>query len=240
MSLCREWTLVKHDGDRRHARPLYCRSWSCDVCKPRRKAQLLALAASGQPNRFVTLTVNPATLNSPEERLLALSNAWRIVVKRLRRLHGPKAVNYLAVVEQTKQGEPHLHILLRSPYVPQAWLSAAMRELIDAPIVDIRRVRSTRKAVTYVAKYVTKNPQHFAGAKRYWSTPSYELDNDYEKPKADDGLPKWHVTRENIHSVLLSWREEGWWTFHHDGERLEAVYLGVESLWRSIREPNGP
>jgi len=61
MSLCTAWTLVKHLPDERHARPLYCRSWRCEICQPRRRSQLMAKAASGLPERFLTLTVNPST-----------------------------------------------------------------------------------------------------------------------------------------------------------------------------------
>jgi hypothetical protein len=56
-----------------------------------------------------------------------------------------------------------------------------MAELIGAPIVDIRRVKSTDAAANYVAKYVGKQPHHFATCKRYWSTRDFCL-----HPKVDD------------------------------------------------------
>jgi len=237
MTICREWSLVKTQPEKRLAKSLFCRSWSCDVCRPKRKAQLLALCASGRPNRLLTLTVNPSVGTDPESRLLALSNAWRILVKRLRRQHGASAINYLAVVERTKQGEPHLHILLRSPFIPQSWLSAAMEGLIGAPIVDIRLIRQARKAVRYVAKYVTKDPHQFAGAKRYWHSTQYELDNDYSPPPKVPGESPWRVVMLNLFQIAEAWSFEGWWGRPSQDGSMQGVYLGLERLFRSIGEP---
>jgi len=210
MSLCTAWTLVKHLPDERHARPLYCRSWRCEVCQPRRRSQLMAKAASGLPERFLTLTVNPSTGESQYDRLRALSGAWNVVVKRLRRMFPGKDVEYLAIVEETKAGEPHLHILLRSPFIPQGTLSAWMKELINAPIVDIRKIKSVAQVVRYVAKYVTKAPAQFGTAKRYWCSTGWEPEADSEGAEADVQREPWRIVRESIGFVISSWLEEGW------------------------------
>jgi hypothetical protein len=163
------------------------------------------MAAGGEPTRFLTLTVNPAEGESPEERLFALSNAWRTVVKRLRRQHPSEPVEYLAIVEQTKAGEPHLHILLRSPFIPQPWLSAAMGELIHAPIVDIRRIRKAAEVIRYVAKYVTKAPAKMGTAKRYWTSQGYnipETPTDSDDPSIGPG---WLLDKRPLHVILEEW-----------------------------------
>lgn len=210
MTLCREWTLVNLQPEIRHARPLRCRSWNCDLCRPDRKAQLIAMAAAGSPTRFLTLTVNPKTGNDPADRLRLLSNAWRIIVKRIRREKGPQACEYLAVVEETKNGEPHLHILLRSPYISQQWLSKAMGELIDSPIVDIRRIRSQREVIAYVAKYISKAPAQFGGAKRYWHSKVWEAPADSNHEVYEPVGAGWKVQRDPLHSILAIWISEGW------------------------------
>jgi len=128
----------------------------------------------------------------------------------LRRRYGHDSINYFAVVEETKQGEPHLHILLRSPYIPQAFISDCMRDLIGAPIVDIRRIRSARDVVTYVAKYITKAPKQFGTAKRYWSSRDYEIKerDDYSGPPP--GAPRWQVDRRPLHEILEAWIMDGY------------------------------
>jgi len=224
MTLCRDWTLVKYQPQSRHARPLKCRSWSCELCRPERKSQLLARAAAGNPNRFLTLTVNPRVGNDPHDRLLMLANAWRTIVKRIRRDKGPEAVEYLAIVEETKQGEPHLHILLRSVYISQAWLSKAMGELIESPIVDIRLIRGRKQVISYVAKYITKAPKQFGSAKRYWNSKEWEPPSDYHKDEDLERAFPWQVERWPLVSILQAWQSEGWIARRDKGESIIALY----------------
>jgi len=201
MTLCREYTLVKHFAGFVHCKPLTCRSWGCEYCAPQRRTRLMAQAASGAPQRFLTLTVNPTVGSDPDDRLLRLSAAWRTCVKRLRRLYGQHTIQYLAVVEATDRGEPHLHILLRSPYIPQQLLSSIMAELIDSPIVDIRKIKSTRELIRYVAKYITKAPHHFGTGKRYWSSQSWELPQDPDEERDAFRAEKWHIDHRFIADV---------------------------------------
>jgi len=227
MSICREWTLVKHLAPFAYAKPLYCRSWSCEECAPRRKRQLRALAAAGEPTRFITLTVNPREGTDPSDRLRRLANAWRIVIKRLRRLHEGTKIDYLCIIEETEAGEPHAHILYRGPYIPQAWLSAAMDELISAPIVDIRRIHSARQAVMYVTKYVTKAPALFNGCKRYWCSQGYDLGKNTEpEPSTPPGAP-WIVDQRGMITVLHEWLFQGLQARVHKAD----IVIGIPIDW---------
>jgi len=170
----------------------------------------MAMAASGLPNRFLTLTVNPTVGTSQEERLQLLSHAWRVLVQRLRRKYGQDSIHYFAVVEETKRGEPHLHILLRSPYIPHSFISHAMRDLINAPIVDIRAIKNARDVVTYVAKYITKAPKQFGHAKRYWSSRGYEIRDREGAHVPDKSGPRWLIDRRPLHDILREWMNEGY------------------------------
>lgn len=169
----------------------------------------MALAASGEPTRFLTLTVNPRIGRTPYDRLRQLTRAWRVIVQRLRRMHANKSIDYLAIVEETKQGEPHLHILLRSPYIPQALLSSWMGGLLNSPIVDIRLIRNQAEVVKYVAKYVTKAPAQFGTAKRYWCSRTYELDQSEKPQKPAYGAVRWHVDRRPLFLIMREWIMEG-------------------------------
>jgi len=170
----------------------------------------MAMAAAGNPVRFVTLTINPSVGTSPAERLGMLSHAWRTLVKRARRRWPKQTLDYLAIVEATQLGEPHLHILVRGPYMPQKWISSVMRELVNSPIVDIRKIKSLRHVVAYVAKYITKAPAQFGDAKRYWCTQTWEG----SKKKKDDPATKephfWTVEGASLLELVARWSFEGW------------------------------
>lgn len=174
-----------------------------------RRSQLLAKCAAGEPSRLLTLTVNPAVGNDPEDRLLLLANAWRIIVKRLRRERGKGTVEYLAVVEYTKAGEPHLHILLRSGYVPQHVLSEWMAELINAPIVDIRAIKNQKEVIRYVAKYVTKDLEAGANRKRYWSSGAWEQPREAAPSDAQILQARWVIDRRGLVDIAREYTYRG-------------------------------
>jgi len=238
MTLCKEWTLVKDLAEFRYAKPLPCRSWLCEFCYEMRRSQLMAQAGSGEPTRFLTLTVNPEFGSDPDARCLLLARAWRNTVKRLRRKYGPEAIEYLAVVEQTKAGEPHLHILLRSPYIPHSFISQAMQEFIDAPIVDIRAIRSQKEVVRYVAKYLTKAPHKFGTCKRYWSSSHYDLEKSGFRKAKVASIVRWNLVREPMGIIISRWVREGFACRVDHGEVMIGIATSYEIKTRGI--PNAP
>lgn len=232
---------------------------------------MIAVAASGEPTTFLTLTVNPAVGEGPLNRRNMLHDAWKRLVKRILRQFALEPLKrwalklkdraarmagivrsitkktkrlevtrlpYMAFLERTEQGEPHLHILLRAPYIPQDWLSEQMHELIGAPIVDIRQVKSTRAAVFYVTKYVTKAPAQFGATKRYWISRGWEV-NAPEKTEKDTAnrsgirvrLMKYAEWREQLdiqrHVIVL--KPDGWIAIYPNGTAWDQ--------WGNFREP---
>jgi len=230
MTICREWTLVKHLPEFRLAKPLKCRSWSCELCAPERKAKLFAQAAAGNPTRFLTLTVNPKVGTDPGDRLDKLANAWRLCVKRLRRLHPKDGIEYLAIVEETKAGEPHLHILLRAPFIPQRLISAWMGEIMESPIVDIRKVRNAGAAIAYVAKYVTKAPKQFGCRKRYWMSGRWEP--PWEPPADEQIGPKvpWLVDRRRLEEIIGEWCNQGYAPRRQRADTIIGIFADDSQL----------
>lgn len=78
-------------------------------------------------------------------------------------------VDYIRVIELTKSGFEHVHMIYRGSYIPQPVLSNLWQEIHQAPIVDIRSVRPSgrhlRGAAAELAKYMAKE-----GCRRYsWS-----------------------------------------------------------------------
>lgn len=223
---CQEASLVKYDRSVTVATPLYCRSWGCPECQPTRKRQLVALAASGDPTTFITLTVRPDVIRTQTSRARALVAAWRVVVRRAKKKYSYRSIPYLAVFEATKAGEPHLHILARVRWIDQAWLSRQMRDLVNAPIVDIRRVKGKRMIASYITKYVGKEPGKFGTCKRYWRTKDYQL----VLPRPHDDWPfpgvPWAVIEYSIaqlmknaklHNQHVNWDGEYLWIKIRDG-----------------------
>ncbi len=214
---CGQASLVNPGKSAFRAVTLWCRAWSCADCSTVRARQLVELAQSGKPTKFLTLTVNPATGTSPEDRARSLVDAWRVLVRLICKKHEIKRFEYFCVFEATKAGEPHLHILADFPYTKQKWLSEQMAKLIEAPICDIRAVKSKRHVAFYLAKYVGKDPHHFGTCKRYWTTRHYRV----EYPVVDEPDPiwsnLWHVCKWPLSVLAAGWKAKGWDVQLEDG-----------------------
>jgi len=170
----------------------------------------MAKAAAGNAERFLTLTINPQVGDNPADRLRILAHAWRTIVKRAHRRWPTKSIEYLAVVEATKLGEPHLHILIRGPYMPWKWISSCMDELAHSPVVVIKKVRDQRGVVNYLAKYITKKPEQFAGSKRYWTSQRWEGLKVAREPRATAPGYRWEVAMHDLTTIVRLWVYSGW------------------------------
>jgi hypothetical protein len=195
-----------------------------------RRRELIRLGLSGNPDTFITLTVNPDRFAGPDERAQRLKDAWSAVRRKACKVYGYTAIPFLAVFEKTKRGEPHLHILARCEWIDQAWLSEQMNTRIGAPIVDIRRINSRKKAAGYVAKYAGKNPERFQGTKRYWRSQDWEVSPHPEAEDEDQPKGDWYIVPERFGNYLAmvtaqgmtyEWRrhgviiyEDGWSPWH--------------------------
>jgi hypothetical protein len=252
MSVCGGWSLVKHDTHVTRAITLWCRAWSCSDCRPFRLSQLKRMATGGQPSTFLTLTVNPAIGQSVEDRAQQLSDAMKLLLKRMRRKFVKAPIEYMAVFEETKAGEPHLHILMRAPFVPQRWISDTMNELIQSPIVDIRAVGSMKGVARYVAKYIAKGPRAFGTMKRYWTSAAYDLSAVKKEKPQDEWGSGWSVTHAPLWSLKQLWTDCGYEPEDINENEIAFVHRrrkgggwgrtadAIEAFNRLWRKPNGP
>lgn len=165
--LCTDLALMGTSTTKLHCRPLKCKRWTCEDCGSINRRRLIGIAIDGEPTTLLTLTTNPNHEADPERAADKLMNAWQRLARQLRREYGKRSFSYLAIWERTQRGMPHLHILLRAPYIPQRRISAHMAQAIAAPIVDIRKVKSARMVANYVAKYVSKEAAKFDGHNRF-------------------------------------------------------------------------
>jgi len=166
-------TIVKVKAENLTALRLRCKSWNCPDCSKMRRKKLIAEAMEGKPTRFITLTVNPNWFDSPEDRAARLVKAWRLVRRRFLALKSNNKLEFLAVFELTKKGEPHLHIVARGSFIPQKWLSKQMQKEMGAPIVDVRSVKGSKEVAKYVSKYISKRNIKIGSLKRYWRSIKY-------------------------------------------------------------------
>lgn len=129
-------------------------------------------------------------------------------VPRQVRLREPK-LPYLAVIEATKAGEPHLHILLRVEWIEWAWIVGVMQRLIGSTVHRIERIRSNKKTNAYVAKYVGKQREKFDGCKRYWRSQDYAPEwNSRDEEDDQHANTVWYVANIDFLSFLKRLMDE--------------------------------
>jgi len=170
---CEEWSLVKYENPTTTITPLRCKCWTCELCRPMRKARLVREARAGEPDLFWTLTTHRLPGRCPHQAARALVSAWRTVRAEYIKKNGAGSLPFIAVFEETRSGWPHLHLVGRCRWLDQRWLSRRMKALIGAPVVDVRRANGVQRVVAYITKYIGKNPSRFVGTKRYWRSLDY-------------------------------------------------------------------
>ena len=184
-------------------RKITCRSWSCPDCAKFRRRKLVAQARSGNPNKFITLTVNPHWFEGPNDRAARLARAWRDIVREFRRRNPHQEAEYMAVFEATKHGEPHLHIMWRGGFIAQRWLSSQMQKRMGAKIVDVRQVDNQERVAAYCAKYISKRPIRFGNCKRFWRSKNYLPKKDARAVAAGVSKALYFMSKKH----LMQWAE---------------------------------
>ena len=158
-----------------------CGKWSCPLCGPRKVRRFRRRIEARRWQRLVTLT-QPADVGEPtREHVRAQARAWARLRHELRRRYGLS--DYVWVREQARawarlrhdlrrlyglsdyvwvrEQAPatrrlHLHLLIRSGYIPQRALSRLAARAGFGAVCDIRRVRG-RGGPAYVSKYLAKD-----------------------------------------------------------------------------------
>lgn len=205
-----------------------CGRWRCQVCGPRKARRLRARIAKTAPTRFLTLTLRPDPTLSSQALLDVANHAWSILWRRFRRKFGLRAVGYVKVVELTKKGTPHLHILVECPFIAQKWVSKQWKELTGSYIVDVRRIKSQRMLTGYLTSYLTKAMEVPEG-RRKWSASAHYVPPEPE-PKLEPGeiAPSAVFRRASLLEVrvgyyLAGWRERAGWMLPPQWQMAEVL-----------------
>lgn len=109
------------------------------------------------------------TLTTSDEALSAgkdIQASFRALVMRLRRRG--LCSGYLRVVEYTKRGSPHLHVLIRGMPIPHSWLSETWGQIHMSPVVWFSKVRHGAGAAAYLGKYLGKDQRARIAASWDW------------------------------------------------------------------------
>lgn len=131
-----------------------CKRWGCKWCGQRRAFRLALQCETAKPNKLLTLTINPKRWITPRDAYDGTRRKVSDLVKLIRKEKGE--CEFLRVLEVTKKGWPHYHLVTRCPFIAQDWLSTEWCKLTDAPIVDIRAVKEGGNVFKYVMKYLCK------------------------------------------------------------------------------------
>ena len=138
-----------------------------------------------------------------------MTKHWRAARRSIEAHYGGVKGEYLTVVEATKRGWPHLHVLTTRRWIDQRWLSELWERLTGAKIVDIRRVVNARMQASYVAKYLGKAPHRFLNCKRYYFTRGYLPKNDKPKSALDWTLATHETLNGNVLVMMIALKQSG-------------------------------
>lgn len=160
MTLCptpRKGTILAEGPSWKAVDQVACKKWDCPICGHTKAFLLRTRIKGANYNRFITLTHRPIPGDTPESALRRMRHDWHTLHKALQRRQGKRKIAYVAVVEWTKNGWPHLHILYKGKFIRQQELSNLWNHIHGAPIVDIRKITTEKKEAEYISKYLTKD-----------------------------------------------------------------------------------
>lgn len=153
---------------------------------------------------LLTLTCNPAAYSDRDTAFRAMSVSVNHLVKRIRRRWSSADLQYFLVWERTAKGWPHAHLLLRAPFIPQAWLASNWHGLTGARVIDIRKIASTEAVASYVAKYLAKDPFVPTGMKRYRFSQGFLAALVSQPPDGAQGKIHWRLAPNTAHAIAQS------------------------------------
>lgn len=231
--MCGRGTLVYDSAGFLQCKAAGCRAWNCPTCAVARKANLEIRLKQGNASRFLTLTANPKRGRSPADRRKKMGVAFAKLMRRIQHVTGVKP-EAAVVVEDTKAGEPHFHVMLTCPFISKKLLKRWWYELTGAYIVKINLIRNARDVARYMVKYMSKDPVKFGNCKRYWFTKGYRVKRDGDEPTGRYAKGACKYEKKKIDDVMLEWRRahkelstqpdrEGWYTFMKASRFVEML-----------------
>jgi hypothetical protein len=161
-----------------------CKAYSCDYCGPKKAWKLeCALEKYFSQFKFVrlwTFDVRTSLFDNHKDGIFAISEVWRRFITFLRRNNAlssaQKKFTYVKVLEFTKRGYPHYHVLVNE-FLPYVIVQACWENAINSTFKSngthgrafVVASMQAKHAAKYVAKYVLKTSKDPRGKFRLWS-----------------------------------------------------------------------
>jgi len=214
--------------------PLFCKRWDCPTCGPAKRRIWYARLMSGRPERLITVTHRPTSEYGPYEAAQKLKRTWSRFADNFRR--SGRQMEYAWCLQYTEAGWPHLHLLQRGSFVPQAELSLFFRLKLGSPIVDVRRVKEAPQAAAYITRYMLRAAESDAAAQpdgfRIQTSLNYCIDWDDRQAANDDPSWTWKYDPRPMLSILQDIEKR------HNPVHYRLTEAGSLLLWGFATESN--
>jgi hypothetical protein len=136
---------------------LFCGSYRCNRCRnPKLKkvrAAISRIASEKELNKMATLTLDTKLIPKGWRSDRYMRDCWRKMRVYLSRMFPGRTIHYVGVLEFTKKGTAHLHLLLHE-YIKQGRLAEAWSAVGGGIVVDIRAV-DVHRVSAYLSVYFT-------------------------------------------------------------------------------------
>ncbi|MBA7550862.1 hypothetical protein ES705_43388 [subsurface metagenome] len=202
--------------------PMRCKSWDCRLCGPPKRQEWIRKFKHADPEREITLTIPKGKWPDPKDAAWHMVKAFVILVRRIRSTFGP--FEYGRVIELTKAGTPHFHILCRGKYIPQKWLRFQWVNLGMGSIVHIQTVKDKGLHAAHLCKYLAKSTGQTAAALA--SMRIVQCSRKFLKPDLESTAPdqypdfKWVFSPLAVKDILAPFLESPRYLdveYHNDG-----------------------
>lgn len=197
-----------------------CKRWGCSFCGPCKVRKLATVAMGAKPTTLITLTVATAMHENPRAAYESTRRKLPTLSRTIRR--NVKEFEYMRVLEVTKKGWPHYHLVARTGYIPQRKLSAWWKELTGAPIVDIRKIGKRENAYWYVVKYLSK--QEYIP----WTNRRVTMSKNFKRKEEKEEFEPLQLEAVERHGMT----PDAYLFYHCEGqvmERISTLIIGFAS-----------
>ena len=194
-----------------------CKRWGCRHCGERKMTHYGWKCLAAKPNKLITLTVANRLWDTPRLAFDGTKGKIAQLATRLRRKY--EEFEYFKVLEVTKIGWPHYHLIARSPYIPQREISGAWSELTGAPIVDVRKIKKSQDVYFYVVKYLGKQKYiPWTNRRCSWSKNFFPIEEWKAGPGLELKTMGWSddhpaaIIRQHFHPFWITQYSRDCWT----------------------------
>ncbi|MGL5733671.1 MAG: rolling circle replication-associated protein [Beijerinckiaceae bacterium] len=198
-------------------------------------------AKRGAPNLFVTLTVPPHKYDSFDEQARDMRRGLVLLRRQIHKRWRVENIPFIVVFERHKSGAPHMHLLMRGPFMLQRILLAIWRNIMGSGGVNIKFIRNQQKVLFYITKYIGKDLAKFEGCKRYWRSQNYEVEKT-EREQIKLYSTGYRLERGSIDYLRLRLAEDGFLIkkidadkFHYRSQRDYFLAQNYRMPWHDNR-----